>query len=142
MGLEVAISEELLTALQNKTDQIGDKLAILGNLIGEDAQNNVMNEAPVITHNLQNATRLESVGPFQWMVYPDEGVAPYALFVILGHMTRPRTVKTGGMMGNVSYGGDQHFVQGNDYFQRGEDLTQSDIENELAEFEDWCNDLN
>ena len=134
-------SEALLNALQNKSNELPDRLNQTGNDIGFIVQNNVMDEAPVITHNLQAATRLDSAGFLSWIVYPDEGVAPYALFVILGHMTRPRTIKTGGMYGDVTYTGNQHFVEGNPYLDRGLANAQSEIDDEIANFEAWCNNL-
>jgi hypothetical protein len=87
-----------------------------------------MDEAPYITHNLQNATSYESEGEFSWRIYPDEGVAPYALYVILGHLTRPAILHPEKSKG-------QRWVEGNPYFERG--LANADYESEIAQFESW-----
>jgi hypothetical protein len=140
MGLEVVISESLLSALQEKSDNFADKLAILGDTISQDITKLAVQEAPHRTGNLQGSIRPEQDGPFSYIISPDEGVAPYALYVILGHMTRPVTVD-GGSQGKMSYHGFQHFVQGNDFLQRAEDQSQSIIDSDVNELEDWCNNL-
>ena len=141
MGLEVVISESLLNALHDKSQNIGNKLTVLGDTISQDIQKLAQEEAPKITGNLRASIKIDSEGPFSYIIYPDEGVAPYALYVILGHMTRPRTVDTGGMMGKVSYGGNQHFVEGNDFLQRAEDGSQSIIDEDVNELEQWIGNL-
>ena len=120
MGLEVVIPESLLNALQEKSQNIGNKLAILGDTISQDIRDLAVVEAPHKTGNLQSSIRIENNGPFSYIIAPDEGIAPYALYVILGHMTRPVTVD-GGSQGKMSYHGFQHFIMGNDFLQRAED---------------------
>lgn len=140
MGLEVVIPTSLLTALQEKGQNLSNKLSDLSEDIGNDAYAHAQEEVPTRTHNLQGSLRLESTGPFSYIIYPDQGVAPYALYVILGHMTRPVTVD-GGSQGKMSYHGNVHFVEGNPFLDRASDDTESNVEDRLQQLEDWCSNL-
>ena len=144
MGLDVVISESLLSALQEKADNWQDKLTILSNKIGEDARKNAVLEAPHKTGNLEQHMKLDSTGPYSSVVYPDENASPYALFVILG--TGPHLI-TGNPW--LSWPGAKHPVRSvmhpgtaaNPFLDRASDLTESDAEDRLAEFEAWVNDI-
>ena len=120
MGLEVVISESLLSALQEKSDNFADKLAILGDTISNDIKNLAVQEAPHRTGNLQASIRAESDGPFSYIISPDEGVAPYALFVILG--TQPHWIGSSILIPNVGwrYIGMHPGTAPNDFLQRAE----------------------
>lgn len=119
MALEVEInSEALLTALTQKTTQFPEKFIELRNEIGFIIQGEVMDEAPVITHNLQGATRIDNPDELSVRVFPDQGTAPYALYVILKGVTRR--------------------YAGNPYIERGQENSQAKIDEEVAKFERWC----
>ena len=141
MGLEVVISESLLNALQEKSQNIGNKLAVLGDTISLDIKNLAVEEAPHLTGNLHSSLRNESTGPFSYIIYPDEGVAPYALFVILG--TAPHWIGHAINMPGIGwrYIGMHPGTAPNDFLQRAEDQSQSIIDSDVNELEDWCNNL-
>lgn len=135
-AIEVEINSSLLESLSNKVDELPDRFTQLVNESAFITQNKSVEEAPFITHNLETSIQIsEGDGLFSRIVYPDEGIAPYALFVILGHMTRPSHVNT--PMGKMKYGGGQHFVPGNPFFDRAQPRAEAEIEQEIADFTEW-----
>jgi hypothetical protein len=127
-AIEVEISSEsLFTALQNKTNELPDRLNRMGASIILAMHGHAVDEAPYITHNLQASLTWEENGLLSWRLFPNEGVAPYALYVILGHNTRP--------------GKNQHWVEGNPFLDRASDLSEADIQSEIAELEEWLSDI-
>ena len=134
-SIEVEIPDTLLTILNSKGGETPERLNFLGNEIAFRVQEHAVDEAPHLTGNLEASHRISQNGLFSWIVYPDEGVAPYALYVILGHLTRPSHVST--PMGKMRYGGGQHMVPGNPYLDRAVDASQGDIDAEIEKFEEW-----
>lgn len=120
-AIEVTINDTLLEALQSKGNEFTDKFTDLGNDIALTEQNAAKDEAPYITHTLERAISVMEVGPPSWTIAPDEGIAPYALFVILDGVNRK--------------------YEGNDFMQRGYDKSQGDVESKIADFEEWCGDV-
>lgn len=120
-AIEVTINDTLLNALQNKESEFVEKFTGLGNDIALTEQNAAKDESPYITHTLERSIKVVEVGPPSWTIAPDEGVAPYALFVILDGVNRNYT--------------------GNDFMQRGYDSSQGDVDSKIAEFEEWCADV-
>lgn len=120
-ALFIEISTTLLATLQGKVGELPNKFLSLINESGFLMQGAVKDEAPYITHNLQDATFLEPVGEFERLVYPNEGIAPYALFVILKGITRR--------------------YPGNPYFDRGKPKGEELIDREVGLFEQWLADF-
>lgn len=120
-AIEVTINDTLLSALQSNQSEFVDKFTGLGNDIALTEQNAVKDESPYITHTLERAIKIVETGPPSWTIAPDEGVAPYALFVILEGVTRR--------------------YAGNDFMQAGYDNAQPDVDAKIAEFEEWCNNV-
>ncbi len=127
-------TDALFNALQNKADEVPDELMGLGIDITDKLVANVQDESPhdlatsiskqknpKLTGNLAAGIRAIDNGNLSWIIAPDEGVSPYALFVILEGVSRD--------------------YPGNDFLQRGEDKTQPDIEDMVQQFENWCNDI-
>lgn len=145
MGLEVILNNDaLLNALNTKSNEVPDKLQGLGIDASDILVKNSQNEAPIIIGNLASSIYPDGYGDLSWIVAPDENVAPYALFVILG--TAPHEIK-----GNpwLFWPGASHPVRSvmhpgnkpNDFLQRGLDLSQDDIDAKVQEFEAWCKDI-
>ena len=72
-------SEALFAALQRGDSELPDKMNETGMNCVFLVIKNVQEEAPHITYNLWSSITWESNGLFSWIVYPDEGIAPYAL---------------------------------------------------------------
>lgn len=120
-AIEVTINDTLLEALQNNQSEFTDKFTDLGNDIALTEQNAAKDEAPYITHTLERSIKVVEVGPPSWTITPDEGVAPYALFVILEGVKRR--------------------YEGNDFMQAGYDSAQADVDAKISEFEEWCSNV-
>lgn len=91
MAIETVItSDALLKAIQSKKEGLPERFSQARDRIGSTLQQYSRNEAPFITHNLQRAIHIDNPDSTSVRVFPDDHTAPYALFVILGHKTRPR----------------------------------------------------
>lgn len=143
MSMEALIETEILVEHFNrKAEEIPDKLKALVSEVAFIYQNNIMDEAPVITHNLQAATTIENIDDYTARVYPDEGTAPYAEFVILGtspHMIFPKSA------GALFWDGADHPVASvlhpgtkpNPYFDRGAEAAKIEADFEVENFIRW-----
>jgi hypothetical protein len=78
-------------------------------------------ESPFITHNLESSIQIDNPDDYSIRVYPDEGIAPYALFVILQGVKRK--------------------YAGNPFFERAQPNAMSRIKDEITLFELWACDL-
>ncbi len=150
MSVDVLIDDtDLIQKLYSKSEELPEKLSSLVSECAFIIQNNVMDEAPVITHNLQGSTKVENLDPFTSRIYPDEGQAPYAEFVINGtspHLIYPREAQS------LYWPGLEHpLPKGrpvlhpgtapNPYFERGFENAKYDIDAELENFKEWlCGD--
>jgi hypothetical protein len=111
----------LLNVLQSKLQELPDRLSNLANESAFITQRNVVEEAPRITGNLKASIRIEPIGLFQFLIYPDEGVAPYALYVILV--------------------GEKRRYAGNPFMDRGQEISEKEIEEEVDRFKEWIGEL-
>ena len=116
-AIEVIINSSLLSALNGAINELPGRLTDLVNEAGFITQKHSVIEAPAITHNLETSIQITEEGPLTRMVYPDEGIAPYALFVILEGVTR-------------RYGG-------NPFFDRAQAQAEEEIQGEVDQFEEW-----
>ena len=114
-------SEALFAALQRGDSELSDKINESGMNCVLLLIKNVQEEAPHITYNLWSSITWESNGLFSWIVYPDEGIAPYALFVILEGVTRR--------------------YAGNPFMDRGYARSESEIQDEAQNLAQWVADL-
>ena len=147
MSMEALIeTQTLIDNFNRKADEIPERLR---NLVSEVAfiyQNAIMDEAPVITHNLQASTRIENIDDYTARIYPDEGTAPYAEYVILGtspHMIFPKNQEAlfwGEFEGKKPIMSKGHMVSGiapNPYFDRGAENAKSEADIEVQNFIQW-----
>lgn len=115
-------SEVLLKVLNERSDETPDRLNTVANESGFIAQEESVIEAPYITHNLETSIQIGEDGPLTRIVYPDEGIAPYALFVILAGVKRR--------------------YAGNPFFDRAQPKTEARIQSEpIADFLQWAGDI-
>ena len=90
MSLEALIDEgTLVDGLQRKADELPDKLKELVNTATFAVDEEIKKEypsgpMPVITGNLQGSISIDNVNDFVKRIYPDEGIAPYAYYVLKG----------------------------------------------------------
>ena len=101
ISLELKLEGNFIEHFQKKIDEIPDKLSEVVNESALAAQGILMSNAPRDIGNLAGSHRVESNGPLERVIFPDEGVAPYALFVVLG--TKPHDIYP---LGRASYLGN------------------------------------
>lgn len=103
-----------------------------------------MDEAPVKTHNLQSATRIDNINDFMSRIFVDLNIAPYAEGIITGtppHEITPKHKKALAWPGmptkypvkKVMHPG----TKANDYFSRGAENAKSLADEELENFKNW-----
>ena len=137
-------AQTLIDNFNRRGDEIPDKLQKMVTEVSFIVQGNIQDEAPVVTGNLQSSIRRESLGSLIWRIFPDEGIAPYALFVLGG--TDPHeiviTPKNAKAL-NTPYGLFKRVVvnhpgtDANEFFDRGIQNSQSDIDAEVEAFTSW-----
>ena len=147
MSMEVLIDDEAFSnALQNKADKLPEELKNLVNTAAFAVDREVKLAAPVKTGNLQGATSIDNLSDYEKRIYVDEGIAPYALYVIKG--TDPYVIDIYPVNAKALYwpGADhpvKHVqvhhpgIKGNDYFQTGLDNAQSEIQSAIDDFKSW-----
>ena len=143
MSLEVLVDNETLIAgLQNKADRIPEELKNLVNTAAFAVDREVKEASPVITGNLQGATSIDNLSDYQKRIFVDEGIAPYAIFVIKG--TQPHDIYP--VNGKALYWpGADHPVkvvhhpgtEANDYFSTGVENARPEIDTAINEFKSW-----
>lgn len=119
MSLEVLIDNDtLVTALNRKADELPEQLRNLTNTAAFAVDKGVKEEVPVITGNLQGSISIDNVSDYVKRIYPDEGIAPYAIYVLKG------------VRGKA-------FVGENDFLARGFSKAQPEIDSAVDEFKQW-----
>ena len=85
MEMEALVDTSLLVEhLESKKDEIPSRLGKLVQDVSNIYKNMVVEEAPRITGNLKSSISVEDVDSLTRRVYPDEGQAPYAEYVLRG----------------------------------------------------------
>ena len=90
MPIEVLVDNDtILQALQSKAEDLPEQLRNLTNTVAFAVDEEVKKERPsgpmpVITGNLQGSISIDNVSDYVKRIYPDEGIAPYAEYVIRG----------------------------------------------------------
>ena len=90
MSIEVLVDNDtILQALQTKADDLPEQLRNLTNTVAFAVDEEVKKERPggpmpVITGNLQGSITIDNTSDYVKRIYPDEGIAPYAKYVIRG----------------------------------------------------------
>lgn len=143
MGMEALVeAQTLIENLQGKQEELPERLK---NLVSEVAfiyQECVMDAAPKVTHNLEASTSIENIDDYTARIYPDEGTAPYAEYVILGtgpHDIWPKNA------GALFWDGAEHPVpfvyhpgtSPNPYFDVGAENAKPKADEEVREFISW-----
>ena len=145
MSMEALIdTQTLIDNFNRRGDELPEKLQKFVTEVSFIVQGNIQDEAPVVTGNLQSSIRRESLGSFMYRIFPDECIAPYALFVLGG--TDPHeiviTPKEAKAL-NTPYGLFKKVVvnhpgtEANEFFDRGVQNSQSDIDAEIESFTSW-----
>ncbi len=144
----------LLTGLQNKADRLPEELKRLVNTAAFAVDEEVKKAAPVVTGNLQGATSIDNLSDFEKRIFVDEGIAPYAIYVIKGtkpHDIYPKGIGTFHAGQQLTKGaalwwpGAEHPVpvvhhpgtEANDYFATGVANAQPAIDSAVEEFKSW-----
>lgn len=155
MSLDVLIDDDtLLEGLQRKADQLPEELKNLVNTAAFAVDEEVKKAAPVVTGNLQGATSIDNLSDFEKRIFVDEGIAPYAIYVIKG--TKPHDIYPKGIgafhagqqltKGAALWwpGADHPYrvvhhpgTEANDYFQTGVDNAKPAIDTAINEFKSW-----
>lgn len=90
MSLEVLVDNAtLLEGLERKSNQLPEQLRELTNTVAFAVDEEIKKERPsgpmpVITGNLQGSISIDNVSDYVKRIYPDEGIAPYAIYVLRG----------------------------------------------------------
>lgn len=138
-------TQALIEHYNRKSEELPERLKKLVSEVAFIYQNCIMDEAPVITHNLQSATTIENIDDFTARIFPDEGTAPYAIWVILGtdpHSIFPVNKKA------LFWEGAEHPIPANvgvyhpgtaanPYFDRGAENAKSLADVEVQLFMEW-----
>lgn len=143
MSLEALVDDTtFMNALQSKANDLPDKLQELVTTAAFAVDDGVKQEAPVVTGNLQGATSIDNISDYSKRIYVDEGIAPYALFVIKG--TRPHEIKPVNRKA-LYWEGASYPVKvvhhpgnkPNDYFEKGVNKAQPNVESAVEQFKSW-----
>lgn len=143
MSMEVLLDDDIIMeGLQNKADRLPEELKNLVNTAAFAVDREIKQASPVITGNLQGATSIDNLSDFEKRVFVDEGIAPYALYVIKG--TKPHDIYPVNKKA-LFWPGAEHPVkkvhhpgtEANDYFQEGVENAQYDIDNAVEQFKSW-----
>ena len=143
MSLEVLVDNETLIAgLQNKADKIPEELKNLVNTAACAVDREVKEAAPVITGNLQGATSIDNLSDYEKRIFVDEGIAPYAIYVIKG--TQPHDIYPVNANALFWPGADHPVkvvhhpgTEANDYFSTGVENARPEIDTAINEFKSW-----
>lgn len=146
MSIEVLVeNDDLIQHLEDKANEIPERLSQLVSECAFIIQSSIMDEAPVVTHNLQANTFVENIDEFTSRVYVDEGNVPYALFVINGtspHLIYPvdaQSLYWPGLGHPMPKGRpvEHPGTSPNDYFTRGLENSRTSIDDEVENFKNW-----
>ena len=143
MSLEVLVDNETLIAgLQNKADRIPEELKNLVNTAAFAVDREVKEASPVITGNLQGATSIDNLSDYEKRIFVDEGIAPYAIYVIKG--TRPHDIYPVNAKALYWPGADHPVkvvhhpgTEANDYFTTGVENARPEIDAAINDFKSW-----
>lgn len=143
MSLEVLVDNETLIAgLQNKADRIPEELKNLVNTAAFAVDREVKEASPVITGNLQGATSIDNLSDYEKRIFVDEGIAPYAIYVIKG--TRPHDIYPVNAKALYWPGADHPVkvvhhpgTEANDYFSTGVENARPEIDAAINDFKSW-----
>jgi hypothetical protein len=143
MSLEVLVDNETLIAgLQNKADRIPEELKNLVNTAAFAVDREVKEASPVITGNLQGATSIDNLSDYEKRIFVDEGIAPYAIYVIKG--TKPHDIYPVNAKALYWPGADHPVkvvhhpgTEANDYFTTGVENARPAIDTAINEFKSW-----
>ena len=143
MSLEVLVDNETLIAgLQNKADRIPEELKNLVNTAAFAVDREVKEASPVITGNLQGATSIDNLSDYEKRIFVDEGIAPYAIYVIKG--TRPHDIYPVNAKALYWPGADHPVkvvhhpgTEANDYFTTGVENARPAIDAAINDFKSW-----
>lgn len=143
MSLEVLVdSETLIAGLQTKADRIPEELKNLVNTAAFAVDREIKEAAPVITGNLQGATSIDNLSDYEKRIFVDEGIAPYAIYVI--KRTRPHDIYPVNAKALYWPGADHPVkvvhhpgTEANDYFSTGVENARPEIDTAINEFKSW-----
>ena len=139
--MEALIDDDtLLAGLQYKADRLPEELKALVNTAAFAVDREVKLAAPVKTGNLQGATSIDNLSDYEKRIYVDEGIAPYAIYVIKGTPPHEIWAKPGSAL-NTPFGPYRKVKhpgsKANDYFATGVANAQPAIDSAVEEFKSW-----
>ena len=119
MSIEVLIDSSVIAEhYQRKADELPEQLRNLTNTAAFAVDKGVKESVPVITGNLQGSISIDNVSDYVKRIYPDEGIAPYAIYVLKGVRGKGR-------------------VPANDFLSAGYAKAESEIDAAVDEFKSW-----
>ena len=119
MSLEVLVDNAtLLEGLERKANELPEQLRELTNTAAFAVDQAVKEEVPVSTGNLQGSISIDNVSDYVKRIYPDEGIAPYAIYVLKG------------VRGKAT-------VDKNPFMDRGFQRAEPEIQSAVDEFKSW-----
>ncbi|MBR2558288.1 MAG: hypothetical protein IKE95_07995 [Methanobrevibacter sp.] len=124
MTIEVLINKEtLMEGLQQKADELPEELKSLTAAAAFAVDKEIKKERPagpmpVITGNLQGSISIDNISDYEKRIYPNEGIAPYAIYVLKGIRGKGR-------------------VDEIDFMGEGFENAQPEIENAVEDFKSW-----
>lgn len=135
-------ADVIIENLTRRGDELPDKLQKLVTEVSMIVQGNIQDAAPVRTGNLQSSIRRENLGMFSARVFPDEGIAPYAIYVMSG--TNPHIIEAKNKK-YLFWPGADHPVKRvwhpgtypNPFFSYGLEASSGDIDAEVELFTNW-----
>jgi hypothetical protein len=141
MSMDALINTQtIIDNFNRRGDELPEKLQKFVTEVSFIVQGNIQDEAPVVTGNLQGSIRRESLGSFMYRIFPDEGIAPYAYFILKGTEPHEIWAKPGsalntphGLFRKVNHPG----TEANPFFDRGVQNSQADIDAEVELFTSW-----
>ena len=150
MSMEALIESELLIKnLSARGDKIPEKLKKLVTEVSMIVQGKIQDAAPInkgpdasSRGTLKSSIRRENIGDFSVRIFPDEGIAPYAIYVMAG--TSPHIIEAKDKK-YLFWPGASHPVKRvwhpgtypNPFMSYGFEDSQSSIESEVELFRAW-----
>ena len=134
---DIVIKDSASNGYRQKASQIDSKLKGLSSRVVNVIHRWVQREAPRKTGRLKSSIQKTS-SVTGGAIFMGKG-APYFIYVLDGHRTRPRkhAAELTFLGKSTGFKQGQHWVNGNPYIDRGLDKSEASITNEVQKFVDW-----
>jgi len=125
LSLEALIDDSTFKqGLQLKADKLPEELKSLVTDVTFIVDENVKRDRklggpmPVVTSNLQGSISIDNLSDYQKRLFPDEGIAPYVIYVLKGVRGKKQVTSI-------------------DFLAEGVELAQPAVDARLEEFKSW-----